>query len=842
MYDDQLPSGAGENRATARRAIRVSRRVLEVVALCSGLALAGTGVTAVAAAQPIVPVPAAVQPACAAAHRGVAACQIAVGAARPAGGAVRAVSGAASPAQAAGSTPVGYTPAQLQAAYALSSQNYGKGTTVAVVAPYDDPDVAGDLAAYRSQFDEPACPQTLSVTAPQCLTELNESGSLITPGSGTAPAANASWALTTSSQLDAISAVCPNCDLLLVEVDSAAMTDVGTGVNIAADAGAQVITIGVAQPETPDELTWDADYLDHPGIEITAAAGNEAAGESGYLTGGVDYPAASQYVTAVGGTSLTPAGTGTCTTATAGSRGWCETVWNDADGVTVSGCSLYEPEPAWQKAGTPAGDTGCGSLRSVADMSADADPATGIAVYDSYEEGDWQAAPVGGTALAAAIVAGAYALAGTPAGDVDPAMYPYQNAGGFTDITSGSNGTCSPAYLCTAGAGYDGPTGLGSPYGVSGFLSSYYQPVTPARILDTRVGTGTDGTVGPVAADGTLALQVEGAGGVPSANVTAVAINLIATGETKGGYIVVYADGSARPGTSNLNYTADTDVANLVIVPVGADGKIDFDNTGSGTTQLVADVFGYFTSDPTAAGDTTYTPITPTRILDTRNGTGAPKAPLADGGTLAVQVGGANGIPSGIAAVAINITAVNETGGGNLIMYAAGTTRPDASNIIFQASTTIAEMAIVPVGTNGKIDIYFYGSGTKSTDVVGDVAGYFTAGTAGEKYHAISPTRVVSSGSVAKDGTLAVTPGSTVVAPDPTLVLNVTEVSATSGYLIAHAAGTGVPATSNLTYVSGRNLADLVLGATGDGTTDLYNNSLDAATLDVDCFGYLSTG
>jgi hypothetical protein len=480
-----------------RPVAKAVRCALLAVVVCWGLALAGVGAPAVAAAQAAA-APAPAPPACAAAHPGVTACQIAVGAAKSAGGAT-------SPDQAAGSTPVGYTPAQLQAAYALPSLDDGVGETVAVVAPYDDPDVAGDLAAYRSQFDEPACPQTLSVTAPQCFTEINESGTLITPGSGTAPAANASWALTTSSQLDAISAACPNCDLLLVEVNSAAITDVGTGVNFAVDLGAQVITVGVAQPETEDELTWDADYFDHPGIEITAAAGSVAAGDSGYLTDGVNYPAASQYVTAVGGTTLTPEGTGSCTSTEAGSRGWCEAVWDDSDGVTVSGCSLYEPEPAWQKAGIPAADTGCGSLRSVADVSADADPATGIAVYDSYEVGsaggDWQAAPIGGTAVAAAIVAGAYALAGTPAADTDPASYPYANSSALTDITSGSNGTCSPAYLCTAGVGYDGPSGLGSPYGDAAFLS-YYAPslATGPAAFDPQTGEqdlfvgGTNGT------------------------------------------------------------------------------------------------------------------------------------------------------------------------------------------------------------------------------------------------------------------------------------------------------------------------------------------------------------
>jgi subtilase family serine protease len=766
------------------------------------------------------------RPGCATPRRGTTACQIAV--------ARRAVRSAL-----AGTTPVGYSPAQLQAAYQLPSPSYGAGKTVAVVAPFDDPDVAGDLAAYRSQYGQPACPQTLSLSAPQCLTVINQSGSLITPGSGTAPAANTSWALTTSAQLDAVSATCPNCTLLLVEVNSAAITDVGAGVNFAADLGASVITIGVAQPETNEDPAWDTAYFQHDGIEITAAAG-----DTGYSGNGVDYPAASQYVTAVGGTTLTPSGTGTCTAAAAGARGWCETAWDDSYGATVSGCSLYEPEPSWQQSGIPPGDTGCGSLRTVADVSADADPATGIAVYDSYGEGGWQAAPVGGTAVAAAIVGGADALAGTPASDSDPTSYLYANASGFNDITAGGGGTCSPAYLCTAGSGYDGPTGLGSPDGDSAFLASYYKPVTPDRLLDTRNGTGTGGTAGPVQAGAALAVQVTGAGGVPQSNVTAVAVNITATGESSDGNVITYPDGSPRPGTSTLNYTTGVTIANLAIVPVGADGKIDLFNSSGGTTQLVADVFGYFTSDASAAGDTTYTPVTATRFLDTRIGTGATKAQLKGGATLALQIGGEHGVPSGIAAVAINLTAVDESGNGFLEVYADGTARPAVSNLQFAKDRTTAEMAIVPVGADGKIDIY--DNGGSSTDVVGDVSGYFTVGTSGEKYHAINATRLIDtreSKAVAADGTLTVTPGAAVVAPDADLVLNVTPADGTSdGILIVHPAGSSIPSTSNVNYTAGETIPNLALGQTGGGSVDIYNASGGTVELVIDCTGYFSAG
>lgn len=378
---------------------------------------------------------------------------------------------AAAPAPSASAQPAGYGPVQLQSAYNLPSNSAGMLQTVAVVAPYDDPTAGADLATYRSAFSQWPCPQTMSLASPSCFTEINESGALITPTSGTAPAANAGWALTTSAQLDAISAVCPNCQILLVEVNSPAIPDIGAGVNEAVAYGADVVTIGDSQPENINDPTWDTEYFDHPGVAITAAAG-----DNGYQADGVGYPAASQYVTAVGGTTLTAAGTGSCAAVTDGKRPWCETAWNDSSGSTTSGCSLYDPEPSWQASDIPAGDTACGSLKTVVDVSADADPATGIAVYDSGD-GGWQAAGsagTGGTSVAAAIIAGVYALAGTPKAGTYPAAYPYEHESGLNDITSGSTGTCSsaPAYLCTAGGGYDAPTGLGTPRGTAAFASA----------------------------------------------------------------------------------------------------------------------------------------------------------------------------------------------------------------------------------------------------------------------------------------------------------------------------------------------------------------------------------
>lgn len=184
------------------------------------------------------------------------------------------------------------------------------------------------------------------------------------------------------------------------------------------------------------------------------------------------------------------------------------------------------------------------------------------------------------------------------------------------------------------------------------------------------------------------------------------------------------------------------------------------------------------------------------------------------------------------------------TGNGFLEAYADGTTRPTASNVQFNTKT-IAGMAIVPVGADGKIDIYDGGLST-SVNVVGDVAGYFTAGTAGEKYHAIAQTRLVDTRNnakpVASDGTLAVAQGTTVVAPAPTLVLNVTAVDATAvGTLYVYPAGAARPLSSNLNDTAGVTVADLALAVTGGGG-DIYNASSGTVQLVVDCQGYFSAG
>ena len=324
----------------------------------------------------------------------------------------------------------GYYPNDLRSAYNLPSTSAGSGQTVAIVDAYNDPNAEADLGVYRSQFGISAC-----TTANGCFKKVNQSG-------GTKyPTNNGGWAQEISLDLDMVSAICPNCHILLVEASSASLANLGTAVNEAAKLGATEISNSYGGGESSNETSSQAAYYNHPGIVITASAG-----DSGY---GVEFPAASSDVTAVGGTSLSRAGN---------ARGWSETVWSG----TGSGCSAYISKPSWQT------DNKC-SHRTVADVSAVADPNTGVAVYDSYAYQGYKGWLVfGGTSVASPIIASVYALAGN-AKSVTYGSYPYSHASSLNDVTSGSNGSCGGTYLCTGEVGYDGPTGLGTPNGTGGF-------------------------------------------------------------------------------------------------------------------------------------------------------------------------------------------------------------------------------------------------------------------------------------------------------------------------------------------------------------------------------------
>jgi len=327
----------------------------------------------------------------------------------------------------ASATPSGYGPTQLRDAYKLTTG--GSATiTVAIVDAYGYSNAETDLGVYRSQYGLPAC-----TTANGCFKKVNQAGV-----EGSYPSNNTGWSQETALDLDMVSAICPNCKILLVEGNSASFADLAAAENTAATLGAHVISNSYGGSEGSASTPYEPAY-NHPGIAITVSTG-----DSGY---GVQFPSTSPHVTAVGGTSLTTA---------SNARGWTETVWSGAG----SGCSTVYDKPTWQT------DTGC-TKRTVADVSAVADPNTGVAVYaptGRLKRSGWLV--FGGTSVAAPVVAGVYGLNG---GTVTYGSDPYSNLGALFDVTSGSNGSCGGSYLCTGVVGYDGPTGLGTPNGVAAF-------------------------------------------------------------------------------------------------------------------------------------------------------------------------------------------------------------------------------------------------------------------------------------------------------------------------------------------------------------------------------------
>jgi subtilase family serine protease len=342
--------------------------------------------------------------------------------------------------------PTGLGPNQIQAAYKLSGLSSG-GRTVAIVDAFNDPRAESDLATFRKTYGLSAC-----TTANGCFKKLNQNGA-----ASPLPSGDYGWSEEISLDLDAVSSACPDCHILLVEANSANTSDLDKAVDTAAaQPGVAAISNSYGGGESASQLSDDA-HFNHPGIAVTASSG-----DSGY---GVSWPASSQYATGVGGTTLSTASS---------ARGWKETAWSGAG----SGCSTVEPKPSWQH------DPGC-AKRTVADVSADADPNSGLGVYDTYNScgssslcdfliglgvvqglDGW--AQVGGTSLSSPLIASVYTLAGNTSA-ITYGSYPYAHTSSLFDVTSGSNGSCGGSYLCTAGSGYDGPTGLGTPNGAGAF-------------------------------------------------------------------------------------------------------------------------------------------------------------------------------------------------------------------------------------------------------------------------------------------------------------------------------------------------------------------------------------
>lgn len=386
---------------------------------------------------------------------------------------------------------------------------------------------------------------------------------------------------------------------------------------------------------------------------------------------------------------------------------------------------------------------------------------------------------------------------------------------------------------------------------------STYFPLSPQRVLDTRTGLGVGGAVNKVGAGGSIDVKVTDLLGVPAANVTAVALNVVATNVVgPPSFLTVWPTGQARPLASNLNYVPGVSVPNLVIARVGVDGKVSLYNN-LGSVDLAADIQGYFLGDSTGS---TYLPLAPSRVLDTRFGTGGHSTPVPAGGTIELKVTDAGGVPAtGGTAVALNVTATNVSGAESfLTVWPSGTSRPVASNLNFIQGQTVPNLVIARVGAEGKISIY---NNVGNVDVVADTQGYFAAPVVspaplpGSVYFPSTPARILdtrdgngvpggATGQLGTNGTLdlQVTGRGNVPSNATAVVLNVTAADSPGpdSFLTVYPSGTARPLASNLNFVAGQTVPNLVIAKIGSGGRVSIFNNLGSTVVVADVQGWFT--
>ncbi len=544
--------------------------------------------------------------------------------------------------------PSGLSPANLQAAYGLTAAAAANGTgvTVAIVDAYDAPNAEADLGVYRAQFGLTPC-----TTANGCFRKINQTGG------ATMPAYNAGWAEEINLDLQMVSAVCPKCNILLVEATDALSTNLGAAVNQAVAQGAKFVSMSYGSAENlylnaSNAAAYESIYYNHPGVVMTVSSG-----DAGY---GVEYPAAFRWVVSVGGTSLSWNGSA-----------WVETAWSGAG----SGCSAWITKPTWQS-------DAC-ATRMVADVSAVADPNTGVAMYS---EGYWYLA--GGTSAAAPIVAAAYALSGTPYAGTYPAQYTYMR-GGLHDVTSGSNGTCSPSWYCTAVAGRDGPTGLGTPNGVAPFTPAAV-PGQPTSVAGTPGNTQVPVTWAAPAANGSTITSYTATSSPGGLTCTTATLGCTVTGLTNGtaytftvtatngmgAGAVSAASASITPRTVPGAPTGVTATAANASAPVSWTAPVS--NGGSAITgYTVTSTPGSLTCTTATLGCTVSGLTNGTAYTFTVTATNAAGAGSASSASNSVTPATVPGAPTGVtaaagnASAAINWSAPASTGGAAISGYTA---------------------------------------------------------------------------------------------------------------------------------------------------------------------------
>ncbi len=386
------------------------------------------------------------------------------------------------------------------------------------------------------------------------------------------------------------------------------------------------------------------------------------------------------------------------------------------------------------------------------------------------------------------------------------------------------------------GSGYSsGPVRIERPVGLT---PSYFVPLNPARLLDTRTGEG--GNLSALASNTLTEMKVNGVGGVPPTGATAVVLNVTVDAPRTSGFITAWPSGEEQPTISNLNFVAGQTVPNLVTVKVGANGRVNLYNS-EGYTHVVADVVGYYTADRPATGGL-FNPVTPGRILDTRNGLGA----VPGGQAINLGVTGVAGVPAGASGVALNVTVDQPTGPGYLTVWPTGEPQPLASSHNFVQGLTVANLVLAKVGAGGQVSIF---NSFGAAHVVVDVVGYFS--TTGGRFVPVSPQRIVDSrfgtgtgvnGPLGQGVTnpIFVAGVGPVPANATAAIVNVTSVDSTApSFVTVWPNGTAMPTASTLNPRVGvpvPNLAYLKLGA--DGRLALYNNT-GSTNYIVDVFGYI---
>ncbi len=443
---------------------------------------------------------------------------------------------AATPAQlqaaARAAASVSYTAVGIRTAYGITGQG-DPSRVIAIVDAYDDTAAYSNLATYRSGMGLPAiqsCPlstlTTLTSTAASpCFTKVNQTG-------GTSlPAANSGWANEIDLDLQAASAICPKCSLLLLEANSTGFGDLGTAVTTAAGTP-HVLAISNSYGTTSDvpQSSYPAwNRAAQQGIAVMAASG-----DWGYA---ISFPASSTDVIGVGGTTLSVDSSGVRSG---------ETVWSSAG----SGCSTYNAAPSWQLIpGSP-----CGSLKAVADLSADANPNSGLQIYTTYNgtTGWWI---FGGTSLSSPLMAALCAMQGAYSSPTLASQYAWASTTPYFDVTSGSNGTCSPSVMCTAGTGWDGPSGRGSIASATASQTLTSVTVSPASASVTTgatqqfTATGYDQNNNPMSPQPSFTWAVNGGGTISSTG-------LFTAGSSAGGPFTVTASSSGVNGTASVTVTA----------------------------------------------------------------------------------------------------------------------------------------------------------------------------------------------------------------------------------------------------------------------------------------------